>query len=146
MFCETRHCSVDKDAARGDKETWYPHRLASIGETSQHRKLGKFRVESPLPIPDLNLTKMDLSAPGAEYIAIPLGTFSITGPNGSHQCIVLPVLGPCVSPRLWLSLKHPAPVLRKMAFQSALAMNCLHKQGLCHGGKHQPHHHLWNCQ
>lgn len=95
---------------------------------------------APKTLLDLKLTHLDRSAPGAEHIAIPLDTFSVTGPNGSHQCIVLPVLGPCVSPRLWLTLKDPAPVLRGMAYQSALAMSFLHKQGLCHGGKYLPHH------
>lgn len=97
---------------------------------------------APEDIPDLALTKLDRSAPGAEHIAIPLDSFSVTGPNGVHQCIVLPVLGPCVSPRLWLSLEDPEPVLRGVACQSALAMSYLHKQGLCHGGKYRPHHKL----
>lgn len=94
---------------------------------------------TPETLPDLTLTQLDQSAPGAEYIAIPLDVFSIAGPNGLHQCIVLPVLGPCVSPSLWLSLnKDPGPVLRGMAHQTALAMNFLHKQGLCHGGTYHP--------
>lgn len=97
---------------------------------------------APEDLPDLALAKLDRSAPGAEHIAIPLDSFSVKGPNGVHQCIVLPVLGPCISPRLWLSLKDPAPVLRGMAYQSALAMSYLHKLGLCHGGKYYRHHFL----
>lgn len=94
---------------------------------------------APETLPDLTLTRWDRSAPGAEYIAIPLDSFSIVGPNGSHQCIVLPVLGPCISPDLWLRLKKdPGPVLREMAYQTALAMNFLHKHGLCHGGRYYP--------
>ena len=85
---------------------------------------------------DLNLTRLDRTQPGAEYVVTPLDSFSITGPNGTHQCIVLPVLGPCVSPRLWFMLrKAPGPVLRGMAHQAALAMNFLHQNGICHGGK-----------
>jgi len=90
---------------------------------------------TPETVPDLALTRLDRSAPGAEYIAIALDSFSITGPNGLHQCIVLPVLGPCVSPRLWLRLKKdPGPVLRGAAYQTALAMDFLHRHGICHGG------------
>lgn len=59
---------------------------------------------TPDKVPDLALTRLDQSAPGAEYVAIPTDSFTIVGPNGSNQCIVLPVLGPCVSPRLRLSL------------------------------------------
>lgn len=85
---------------------------------------------------DLHLRQLDRSHPGAKYIVTLLDSFSITGPNGTHQCIVLPVLGPCVSPSLWLKLrKDPGPVLRGMAYQAVLAMNFLHQNGLCHGGK-----------
>ncbi|KIH91881.1 hypothetical protein SPBR_01627 [Sporothrix brasiliensis 5110] len=74
------------------------------------------------------------SVPGSDHIAFPLDTFSITGPNGTHQCIVLPLLGPCVSPDLWVRLKdEPGPVLRKMAYQAVKAINFLHTNGICHG-------------
>ncbi|KAI0551985.1 kinase-like protein [Xylaria curta] len=83
---------------------------------------------------DCTLMQLDRSTPGSEYVAIPLDSFSIVGPNGSHQCIVLPVLGPCVSPRLWLRLnKNSGDILRGMAYQSTIALNFLHKQGFCHG-------------
>ncbi|KIH90538.1 hypothetical protein SPBR_00574 [Sporothrix brasiliensis 5110] len=89
---------------------------------------------APETVPDLALARFDRSAPGAEHIAIPLDAFSIEGPNGVHQCLVLPVLGPCVSPELWLRMKQdPGPVLRDMAQQTAKAMQFLHKNGLCHG-------------
>ncbi|OAA59531.1 Protein kinase-like domain protein [Niveomyces insectorum RCEF 264] len=89
---------------------------------------------APETSPDLTLMQLDRSAPGAEHIAIPQDSFTVKGPNGSHQCIVLPVLGPCVSPRLWLRMKNdPGPVLRRMAQQTAQAMQFLHGHGICHG-------------
>lgn len=92
---------------------------------------------TPDMVPDLTLKNLDQSSvPGAEYIAIPLDSFSVNGPNGTHQCIVLPILGPCVSPRLWWAMtKDPGPVLREMARQAAQALNFLHKNGICHGGE-----------
>ncbi|OJJ42504.1 hypothetical protein ASPZODRAFT_2119916, partial [Penicilliopsis zonata CBS 506.65] len=85
-------------------------------------------------VPDLILTRFDKSVPGAEQIATPLDSFSIDGPNGSHQCIVLPILGPCVSPGLWIELgMDPGRILRKGAYQAALAMQFLHMHCLCHG-------------
>ncbi|KAK3985430.1 kinase-like domain-containing protein [Cladorrhinum sp. PSN332] len=85
-------------------------------------------------VPDLNLINLDKSIPGAQHIAAPLDQFSITGPNGTHQCIILPVLGPRVSPDLWLQLDNdPAPILRKIAHQAAQAMDFLHKNKICHG-------------
>ncbi|RMD41388.1 hypothetical protein DV735_g3723, partial [Chaetothyriales sp. CBS 134920] len=80
------------------------------------------------------ISKLDRSLPGAEYIVNPLDFFSVVGPNGTHLCVVLPVLGPCVSPWLWRDLgQDPGHILRGMAYQAALAMSCLHKQGICHG-------------
>lgn len=90
-------------------------------------------------MPTRALEKLDRSAPGAEYINMPLDIFSVEGPNGTHQCIVLPVLGPCVSPSLWHTMKRdPGLVLRNMAYQVAMAMNFLHKNGICHGGGYSP--------
>jgi serine/threonine-protein kinase SRPK3 len=85
---------------------------------------------------DCSLPELDQSMPGAQYIASPLDSFSIEGPNGNHQCLALPPLGPCVSPRLWMRLeKDPAAVLRKFAHQTTQALNFLHKNRICHGGK-----------
>ncbi|KAL9573941.1 hypothetical protein ACKAV7_001933 [Fusarium commune] len=83
---------------------------------------------------DLSLAEVDLSMPGAQYIASPLDSFSIEGPNGTHQCLTLPPLGPCVSPRLWVRLERdPASVLRKFAYQTTQALEFLHKNQICHG-------------
>ncbi|KAK7409341.1 hypothetical protein QQX98_008465 [Neonectria punicea] len=82
---------------------------------------------------DLSLTQLDQSIPGAEYITTPLDHFSVDGPNGTHQCIVLPVLGPRVSD-IWMQMgKDPGPILQKMAHQAAKALNFLHKNKFCHG-------------
>jgi hypothetical protein len=90
---------------------------------------------SPDQLADLRIAQLDRTASGAQFIAIPLDHFAIEGPNGTHQCIVLPVLGPCVSPKLWLRIEGDAgPFLRKLAHQSAQAMSFLHKNGICHGG------------
>ncbi|RKL01627.1 hypothetical protein BFJ68_g12276 [Fusarium oxysporum] len=83
---------------------------------------------------DLGLVGLDQSMPGAHYIVSPLDSFSVEGPNGTHQCLTLPPLGPCVSPRLWMRLeKDPAAVLRKFAYQTTQALDFLHKNQICHG-------------
>ncbi|KAF9767668.1 hypothetical protein IL306_015128 [Fusarium sp. DS 682] len=82
----------------------------------------------------VTLAELEQSIPGAQYIALPLDQFSIQGPNGTHQCLVLPPLGPCVSPRLWMRLeKDPAAVLRKLAYQATQTLDFLHKNEICHG-------------
>lgn len=84
---------------------------------------------------DLNLEAIDRSLPGAEHIAFPLDHFELEGPNGTHHCLVLPVLGPCVSPGLWRGMEgDAATILRNMALQATQALALLHKSGLCHGG------------
>lgn len=88
-------------------------------------------------IPDLRLMELDRSFPGAEYINFPTDHFSISGPNGTHQCLVLPLLGPRVSPDLWSSLEIPGPTLRSMCRQTTQAMVFLHGNGICHGGQYR---------
>ncbi|KAF4470836.1 cmgc kinase [Fusarium albosuccineum] len=86
---------------------------------------------------DLTLAGLDHSIPGAEHIAVPLDHFTVEGPNGSHKCLVLPVLGPpvsSVSSRLRIAPnKDAGAVLRGMAHQATEAMNFVHKNQVCHG-------------
>ncbi|KAF4440362.1 hypothetical protein F53441_12310 [Fusarium austroafricanum] len=85
---------------------------------------------------DFHLAELDQSVPGAQYIATPLDHFYIEGPNGVHQCLVFPPLGPQVSPDLWMRLvTDPAAALRKFAHQTTQALDFLHKNQICHGGK-----------
>ncbi|KAF5678526.1 CMGC kinase [Fusarium denticulatum] len=85
---------------------------------------------------DFRLAELDQTMPGAQFIASPLDSFSIAGPNGGHQCLTFPPLGPCVSPELWVRLeKDPAAVLRKFAYQATQALDFLHQNGICHGVK-----------
>lgn len=59
-------------------------------------------------------------------------SFEVSGPNGTHTCLVLPALGP--------SLDHSAkealaPVMRfKICQQIASGVAALHERGICHGG------------
>ncbi|EFY91595.1 protein kinase, putative [Metarhizium acridum CQMa 102] len=85
-------------------------------------------------VPEISILKhLDQANPGARYIALPLDSFEIHGPNGTHQCIVSPLLGQCVSPVLWQRLEYPGLVLRNLCHQAVLALNCLHESGVGHG-------------
>lgn len=92
---------------------------------------------NPDTIPELEiLSQLDRSLPGAEFIAIPLEHFTFQGPNGTHQALVLPVLGPRVSPDIWRHMKtNPNITLRRLARQVTKALDFLHKNQICHGGK-----------
>jgi hypothetical protein len=80
--------------------------------------------------------------PGAQFIALPWTNFEVHGPNGTHQCVVFPLLGPCVSPTLWQRLEHPGPLLRKLCHQAVQALNCLHESSIGHGGQSNTHDRL----
>ncbi|KND87627.1 hypothetical protein TOPH_07747 [Tolypocladium ophioglossoides CBS 100239] len=64
---------------------------------------------------DLALGGLDPFEPGAEYIAIPQAHFSLDGPNGTHWCIVLPVLRQCISPGLGATWRTLLPFSGKCA-------------------------------
>lgn len=85
-------------------------------------------------IPDLRLQDLDKIPPGAEFINLPNDHFSHEGPNGTHQCLVFRLLGPRVSPKLWIEMENSGPALRKMCLQTAQALAFLHNKGICHGG------------
>lgn len=85
-------------------------------------------------LPDLRLVDLDKSIAGAEYMNAPRDYFSLQGPNGTHQCLVFTLLGPRVSPSIWVEMEDPGPTLRKMCKQTAQALAFLHRNGICHGG------------
>ncbi|KAJ4307741.1 hypothetical protein N0V84_012525 [Fusarium piperis] len=85
-------------------------------------------------IPDLALSQLDLDVPGAEFVVTPLDHFALDGPNGTHQCLVTPLLGPRVAPDLWHHMKQdPDVMLPRLARQATQALNFLHKNKICHG-------------
>lgn len=68
-------------------------------------------------------------------ICTPLRHFRTDGPNGSHLCLVYPVLGPQVSSGLLNASKDPDKTLRGICHEIATAMALLHARGICHGGQ-----------
>lgn len=78
--------------------------------------------------------------PGRPYICSLLNHFSLTGPNGTHLCLVHPIAGPSISS---LSNTPGQPsgsrrvrcsLAQKFEKQIALALDYLHFEGICHGG------------
>ena len=70
-----------------------------------------------------------------------LDTFEVTGPNGTHCCIVTEFLGPSVQtilahPNLSTGGRHELPLdtARQVAIQAAGAVTVLHNRGIVHGG------------
>ncbi|KAK4233059.1 kinase-like domain-containing protein, partial [Achaetomium macrosporum] len=63
---------------------------------------------------------------------IPFEYFWITGLNGRHLCIVLPLLGPSVSRAACHYRKEPV-VLKDICGQLVRSMYLMYSKGLCHG-------------
>lgn len=69
-------------------------------------------------------------------IAVPLEEFWINGPNGSHQCFVMPVFGCRVDDwrrSLHWSQYESGTQPRAICRQIVKAMDFLHRHGVCHG-------------
>ncbi|KFA69552.1 hypothetical protein S40285_09120 [Stachybotrys chlorohalonatus IBT 40285] len=64
---------------------------------------------TPDKVPDLALTRLDQSAPGAD-----IGPLRLASPTVKLD-------------------KKPEPILRGMGYQGTLAMKLLHENGICHG-------------
>ncbi|RSL48245.1 hypothetical protein CEP54_013015 [Fusarium duplospermum] len=130
----------------------------SLGESAQYRVLHKLGhggyatvwlcrdtqnsryVALKIPMARISADELEISSqldctlPGAEFIALPLAHFTFSGPNGTHHVLVLPVLGPRVSPEIWPHMKtNPNVALRRLACQAAQAMDFLHRNQICHG-------------
>lgn len=65
-------------------------------------------------------------------VALAIDYFWMDGPNGTHLCIVMPLLGPNLDNAAQRYLYEEA-LLMRICFQLVQAMNFLHSQGVCHG-------------
>lgn len=65
-------------------------------------------------------------------IALALDHFWIDGPNGTHLCIVMPLLGPNLEHAAERYQNAEAPLMR-ICYQLVQAMKFLHNKGICHG-------------
>lgn len=66
-----------------------------------------------------------------------LDQFQLEGPNGTHECLVLELLGPSIPDVLDVRFKDdrlPAKLAKRVARQALLGLDYLHKYGIGHGG------------
>lgn len=67
-----------------------------------------------------------------KHLAIPLRHFWLTGPNGRHLCLVLPVLGPNLTD-CSLRFRYEEEPIKYICAQLPKALAFLHSKGICHG-------------
>ncbi|KND87235.1 Serine/threonine-protein kinase SKY1 [Tolypocladium ophioglossoides CBS 100239] len=76
--------------------------------------------------------------PGGEHICLPLDHFRLTGPNGTHICIVYSVLGPDLGSAMDIFSEDLEPDecardIRRLSQQVTKGLAILHDHGICHG-------------
>jgi len=75
---------------------------------------------------------------GSKHVTQLSDDFKMVGPNGTHGCLVLELLGPSISALLRgpCSEDHrlKAPMARRISRDVILGLDCLHRNGVVHGG------------
>jgi serine/threonine protein kinase len=88
-----------------------------------------FRAD--LPHPKLSVLEYLSSADVVKFPKLH-ETFTIHGPNGTHQCLVLDVGGPSIRN---LHTRLPLEFAATASIRLAEVVACLHSVDVCHGGK-----------
>ena len=84
-----------------------------------------------------HIHRNDCHHPDRRFVSSLLDEFSVTGPNGTHRCLVGEVLGPSV---LDVKESHecellPLGIARRVTVQLAMGLAAIHSCGVVHGGK-----------
>lgn len=100
----------------------------SVSEKRDNRESEILRVISALP----------KGHPGQDHVVQMLDHFEETGPNGTHKCLVLELLGPNVPDLIdWIYTDErlPARLAKSIAHQALLGVDFLSTYEIGHGGE-----------
>jgi serine/threonine-protein kinase SRPK3 len=61
-------------------------------------------------------------------------SFQISGPNGTHECLVLELLGPSVADYLDVHSRLPGTLAKTVVEQALLGLCFLHEHKVVHAG------------
>lgn len=71
------------------------------------------------------------------HMCFPNGQFTSKSPNGTHLCLVYPVLGPTVDHAASIfEEQNVNDTIRKVSRSVVVALDILHRRGICHAGTH----------
>ena len=74
--------------------------------------------------------------PGCQHLMRMMDSFHISGPNGTHECLVLELLGPSVADYLDAHCMErlPGTLAKTIAKQALFSLCFLHEQKIAHAG------------
>ncbi|KAL8658697.1 MAG: hypothetical protein Q9202_007474 [Teloschistes flavicans] len=78
-------------------------------------------------------------SPGMHHLSHLTDQFQVEGPNGTHDCLVFPILGtnlPDLIEARYRDERLPGHVAKMIAHQALLALDCLHQREITHGDLH----------
>lgn len=83
-----------------------------------------------------NLRREGMEVLVGQHVCLPLKHFASESPNGTHICLVYPVLGPAVrdAANLFDHEEGAIKILQSVSRQAVEALAALHSRGICHGG------------
>ncbi|KAJ0123879.1 hypothetical protein J7T55_012350 [Diaporthe amygdali] len=116
-------------AARDQQEDRYVALKVSVSEKRDNRESEILRVISALP----------KGHPGQDHVVQMVDHFEETGPNGTHECLVLELLGPNVPDLIdWIYTDErlPARLAKSIAHQALLGVGFLSTYEIGHGDLH----------
>lgn len=76
--------------------------------------------------------------PGSRHLVQMLDYFQLEGPNGTHNCAVLELLGPSIPDLLdarFRGERLPGKLAKNIAKQALLGLDVLHQYKIGHGGR-----------
>ncbi|GLB05557.1 hypothetical protein AtubIFM57258_000846 [Aspergillus tubingensis] len=89
---------------------------------------------------ELNMLKRLASVQtSSQHVMRIIDHFELDGPNGTHRCLVLELLGPSVSDFVEARFSDgrlPGNIAKSVAKQALLGLSLLHKQQIAHGDMH----------
>ncbi|KAI0809592.1 kinase-like protein [Xylaria sp. FL0064] len=117
-------------AARDQREQRYVAVKISVSERGERNR--EFKVL-------LAIAAIRSEQPGSRHLMPMLDHFQLDGPNGTHDCLVLELLGPSVPDLLdarFRGERLPGKLAKKIAEQALLGLDYLHQQKIGHGDLH----------
>ncbi|KAF2084931.1 kinase-like protein [Saccharata proteae CBS 121410] len=83
-----------------------------------------------------SLSAVATDHPGSKHAVQLLDDFTVMGPNGVHECLVLEILGQNVQEHQEMAPRFAGEVARSISKQALLAVDYLHHNGIGHGDIH----------